>query len=101
MLRRSQHSMFAVALPMLTLSDERRVAATAVHAGEEGLRGSELELPGDAPTAAAVTTCAWCQRTRDEDRLWNKPGEYIRRAFLGPVSHGMCPQCAQTWVDRS
>jgi CheY-like chemotaxis protein len=84
----------------MPMPDGRRLAATPAHAGEDGLSGAVLVVLGATKSDVVVTTCAWCRRIRDEDGTWINPGEYIHRAFLRPVSHGMCPQCAQTWVGR-
>ena len=46
--------------------------------------------------------CAWCERVQAGDGEWQSIEAYLTREAATDVSHGLCPDCAETqpgWAD--
>ncbi len=44
--------------------------------------------------------CAWCRKVAHEDE-WLPLEQYVERGFKIEASHGMCPDCAQSWSQET
>jgi hypothetical protein len=40
-----------------------------------------------------VTVCAWCERVRDDRRMWRELAGYVRERMSVGFTHGICPDC--------
>jgi PAS domain S-box-containing protein len=77
-----------------------RIMATILDVTE--VRRYEEEL-ADALTkvlSGFVSICAACKRIRDEDQNWHPVEGYISRRSGARFSHGMCPECFETWYGE-
>ncbi|HLG94491.1 MAG TPA: response regulator transcription factor [candidate division Zixibacteria bacterium] len=55
-----------------------------------------LSLQADVQTLRGVLPiCAWCQKIRDDERLWKTAEEYLTSHTDVDFSHSICPECAQ------
>ena len=45
--------------------------------------------------SSLLPVCAWCKRIRDDDGSWSQIDVYLRRHTTIPVTHGICPDCAE------
>jgi PAS domain S-box-containing protein len=46
-----------------------------------------------------LPVCAWCRKVRDDRGLWNDLEHYVVRQAGANLSHGICPECAERFVD--
>ncbi len=44
--------------------------------------------------------CASCKKIRDDKGYWNQIEVYVREHSDAEFSHGLCPDCAQTYYDQ-
>lgn len=47
-----------------------------------------------------LPTCAWCHKIKDERGEWEQMESYITRHSGAEFSHGLCPACAVTVLER-
>lgn len=47
-----------------------------------------------------VPVCSWCRKILDEEGNWRQLEEYVEETEKSRVTHGMCPDCANSMVDR-
>ena len=47
-----------------------------------------------------LRTCSYCRRIRDEDGEWSSVEAYVSRHTDTRFSHGICPTCMDTVVER-
>jgi len=46
---------------------------------------------------SSLRMCAWCRKVAHEDE-WLPMEQYFERGFSVRTSHGMCPDCAKSWM---
>jgi hypothetical protein len=76
----------------LLLALAPRAAAALAH------RESEAPLPWAAAARLPrprplITVCAWCERVRDDHRVWRGLAEYVSLRLGVGFTHGICPDC--------
>jgi len=55
-----------------------------------------LSLQADVQTLRGILPiCAWCQKIRDDERLWKTAEEYLKSHTEVDFSHSICPECAE------
>lgn len=64
-------------------------------AGEDALRAALLEVK---TLRGYLRVCANCKRVLGQDGGWEQLESYVRRHSEAEFSHGICPDCAKTWV---
>lgn len=47
-----------------------------------------------------LPTCSYCRRIRDDDGNWSSVEAYVSRHTHTRFSHGICPSCMDTVVDK-
>ena len=45
--------------------------------------------------------CAWCKKLRDDEGYWKSVEEYLGEHTRAEFTHGICPECAAEFSDRS
>jgi response regulator RpfG family c-di-GMP phosphodiesterase len=45
-----------------------------------------------------IPICTSCKKIRDDEGYWNQVEEYISRHTQAMFTHGICPQCAETYL---
>ena len=67
----------------------------------ESVRLLEIET---ARSQEFLIICSWCKRVKLDEDVWVEVEEAVQKlglfetAVLPQLSHGMCPDCAQTWL---
>jgi hypothetical protein len=46
-----------------------------------------------------LPVCAWCHKVRNDQGYWSEVREYFTAS--NEVTHGVCPDCANTILSRS
>jgi DNA-binding response OmpR family regulator len=46
-----------------------------------------------------IPICASCKKIRDDEGYWNQIEEYLTAHTDAVFTHGLCPQCAQIYMD--
>lgn len=47
-----------------------------------------------------LPVCAWCKKVRDEHNNWKPLDHYLFERAEVSVTHGMCPECQQQWIEK-
>lgn len=47
-----------------------------------------------------ISACAWCKRVQVDDSSWQRLESYIRAQTGSEFSHGICPECAVTFMEE-
>jgi len=56
---------------------------------------------GDSPEEEGFfLACAWCRRVRSAAGVWLPIGEFLPDDRHLRISHGICPDCHNRWIDR-
>lgn len=50
--------------------------------------------------ARMLSLCAWCKKVRSRSGLWQVIEDYLEEHFETPLSHGMCPDCAEKLTGK-
>lgn len=77
------------------ITDRKRGEAEREHLIEELQRALEevKSLSGMLPI------CGWCKKIRDDSGYWNQIEAYISEHSEAQFSHGVCPDCAKTFLQ--
>ena len=57
-------------------------------------------------TQEFLVICSWCKKVKLDEESWAEVEEAVKElglfeaTELPQLSHGMCPQCAQTWLSK-
>lgn len=71
------------------------------------LREAELRKHLEAAVAEVRTLrgllcmCAWCKRIRGEAESWESVEDYVQKRTSASFSHGICPDCLQSQLERA
>lgn len=47
-----------------------------------------------------IPVCSWCRKVRSDEGYWQELEEYVGEAEEGEVSHGMCPDCREEFLEQ-
>ncbi len=47
-----------------------------------------------------IPVCAHCKQVRDDKGFWHRVESYMTRVTHKPVSHGICPACAEKYFSE-
>ncbi len=47
-----------------------------------------------------VPICAWCKKVRDDRGYWNQIEAFLRDHSEADFTHGICPECLESAMDR-
>lgn len=59
----------------------------------------EERLPLD-PSKEKFAVCANCKKIRNDNESWEGADQFLRKYLNLMVSHGLCPECAQTLYSK-
>ncbi len=45
--------------------------------------------------------CAWCKKVRDDSNYWHQVEEYIKARSNTEISHGICPDCYDSYLEEN
>ena len=45
--------------------------------------------------------CAWCKKVRDDSNYWHQVEEYIKARSNSEISHGICPDCYDSYLEQN
>jgi hypothetical protein len=67
---------------------------TASHQNTKELR-TPPEFAGPKPLPRLIMVCAWCKGTQNAEGFWRHAEKAPQTDAGPPVSHGICPECAE------
>jgi PAS domain S-box-containing protein len=47
-----------------------------------------------------LPVCAWCRKVRDDHGYWNQLESYVSQQLKATLSHGICPECEQSYFPH-
>ena len=78
----------------------KRRAFTALRKEEEMRIGLESALAEVKTLRGILPICAHCKRVRNDAGSWQQVEEYVHEHTDADFSHGICPQCIQTYYSK-
>ena len=75
---------------------------TAFHQERERLIGQLTQALGEVKTLGGMLPiCGHCKKIRDDQGYWNKLESYLSEHTDATWTHGICPDCAQTFLEEA
>jgi len=77
------------------------VRNASLYAAEgQARREAELALSQIKQLHGLLPICAYCKRVRNDRNYWEQIESYIGERSEATFSHGICPECRATVVQR-
>jgi integral membrane sensor domain MASE1 len=97
---RAQGTLMVISLSVMLLAAAVAERRTAEQLKLKLIEELESALNEIKTLQGLIPLCSWCRKMRNDQGYWQSLEVYMRAHTDAKITHGICPQCMDTQIDR-